>query len=115
MKRVFIETELFKALVDDEVENGLEKRVKDLILTDPLKGAVIQGAGGLRKIRVSKVGSGKSGGYRVIYLDLEKHEVTYLVLIYGKSVQDNLTGEQKRLLKKQVEEIKNEYKKKSNK
>jgi len=115
MRRIFVETDLFKNLVDEESEEGLEKRVKDLILQDPSKGSVISGTGGLRKIGLAKIGSGKSGGYRVIYLDLEAHEVTYLLLIYGKNVQENLTSEQNKALRKKVEEIKDEYKKKSHK
>lgn len=111
MNRLFVETDTFRSLIDSIKEYGLEKKIKDEILKDPEKGDVIQGTGGLRKIRVAKEGQGKSGGYRVIYLDLKAEEVTYLFLVYGKNVQDNLTGQQKNILASQVEELKNAYKK----
>lgn len=114
MYRVFIETDVFRKLIDEERDTELEKRVKDTILSDPLKGDLIKGTGGLRKIRLAKSNEGKSGGYRVIYLDLKKYDVTYLLILYSKNVQENLTREQKRILKSKVEELKNEYKKKSN-
>lgn len=115
VKRLFVETEIFRELVDEEKEKDLERRIKEAILQDPSKGDVISGTGGLRKMRFAKSGKGKSGGYRVIYLDLVHVEVTYLFFIYGKNVQENLTAEQKRILKTKVEEIKNEYKSKGNK
>lgn len=34
---------------------------------NPLAGDVIKGTGGFRKLRIARQGSGKSGGYRVIY------------------------------------------------
>ncbi len=80
--RLFIETMVFKRLLDQEADKELEKRIKDEILKNPNKGAIIQGTGGLRKIRVGKKleGKGKSGGHRVLYLDLPDPRVTYFNL-----------------------------------
>ncbi|MBF0361970.1 MAG: type II toxin-antitoxin system RelE/ParE family toxin [Oligoflexia bacterium] len=111
MKRKFIETHAFQELLSGEKELWLEKRIKDEILEEPLRGDLIKGSGGFRKIRISKNNTGKSGGYRVIYLDIESFETTYLFLIYGKNVKDNLTDDETNWLKKQSEIIKNEYKK----
>ncbi|GAC11672.1 hypothetical protein GCHA_3742 [Paraglaciecola chathamensis S18K6] len=36
-------------------------------MSDPKQGDVIQGTGGLRKLRVASKGKGKRGGSRVIY------------------------------------------------
>lgn len=112
MKRLFVETNVFKGLLDGIGDKGLEKRLKDEILKGPDAGDLIVGTGGLRKLRVAKRGQGKSGGYRVIYLDLPGAEVTYLVLIYEKSVLDNISDEVKKQLAQLVKEIKDGHKSK---
>jgi hypothetical protein len=61
---------------------------------------IIEGTGGLRKLRVAGKGKGKSGGYRVIYLDLPDRQKTFLLDIYSKGDQENITPEDKIALKK---------------
>ena len=66
-------------------------------------GAVIQGTGGLRKVRWKLEGRGKSGGVRVIYYWMTKDEQIYMLYVYLKSEQEELTSEQKKALKTIVE------------
>jgi len=74
---------------------------------DPAKGDIIQGTGGFRKIRwYSTTGKGKSSGCRVIYLYLKREQRIYLALVFGKNEQSNITDQQKNMLKKQVEFLK---------
>jgi mRNA-degrading endonuclease RelE of RelBE toxin-antitoxin system len=63
------------------------------ILKDPSKSPVIQGTGGLRKIRFSEPGSGRgrSGAYRVCYASFPEFGTVALVVIFGKAEKDNLT------------------------
>ena len=114
MKRLFIETTVFKKMLDSIDIPVMEKIIKDEILKNPSAGKIIEGTGGVRKIRIANPFNrqGKSGAYRVLYLDLELSEVTYLLLIYAKNNQENITSDQKKNIKKIVEAIKNEYKKK---
>ena len=114
LKRLFIETTVFKKMLDDINIPVMEKIIKDEILKNPSAGKIIEGTGGVRKIRIANPHNrqGKSGAYRVLYLDLEWNEVTYLLLIYAKNVQENITSDQKKNIKKIVEAIKNEYQKK---
>lgn len=51
---------------------------------------------------------GKSGGFRVCYYDLSVKERLFLLFIYGKNVQENLSSEQKKFLKKLVEVLREE-------
>lgn len=112
MKRLFIETDYFKALLDEINEPGLEKDLKDEILKSPSTGDIVPGTGGIRKIRIPKTGrKGKSGGYRVLYLDLPLVEVVYLFMIYDKSVKENISVQQRMAIKKAIGGIKNEWKK----
>jgi hypothetical protein len=61
------------------------------IANDPLAGVVVRDSGGIRKVRWSREGTGKSGGVRVIYFTrLESGEIVLLTL-YAKSKTDNLT------------------------
>ena len=75
----------------------------------PGKGRLIQGTGGLRKARIAARGKGKSGGARVIYLDLPRHRVIYLLWIYDKGEANDLTAAQKNELKAIAMAIKQEY------
>ena len=67
MKRTFIEVPLFTkkwkelGLTDEDLRD-----LQNILLQNPKSGDVIQGTGGLRKIRIPMKGRGKSGGSRVI-------------------------------------------------
>ena len=110
MKRIFIVTPIFKQLLDQLDNPGLELIIKDEILKEPLKGKIITGTGGIRKLRVGdkKEGRGKSGSFRILYFDLPDKNVTYLVLIYKKSEIENITAAEKKQLKQLIEVLKDE-------
>ena len=75
----------------------------------PKAGRLIQGTGGLRKVRLARPGKGKSGGSRVIYYYHNDVKPILLLLIYAKADQDNLTAAQKARLRKHVEAIVEEF------
>lgn len=75
----------------------------------PKAGRIIQGTGGLRKVRFSRPGKGKSGGTRVIYYYRNEDKPILLLLIYAKAKQENLTDAQKAKLKKHVDTIIDEF------
>jgi hypothetical protein len=74
------------------------------LLARPDAGKVIPGSGGLRKLRWAAEGRGKRGGLRVIYYWFTARGSILLLFIYPKNVQDNLTPDQLKQLKKVVEE-----------
>src|SRR5437764_14679747 len=108
MRKTFIEsgefTEWVKSYLTDEALAAMQRD----LLVDPEKGDVIPGCGGLRKLRVAdpRRGKGKRGGVRVIYLHVAEADVIYLMDVYGKGEQEDLTAGQKRILKGLAEEIK---------
>ena len=109
MTREFVYTQPFrrswKAMgLTEEDLRMLEK----MLLTNPQIGDVIEGTGGARKMRIQMESRGKSGGGRVIYVDVFEAEKLYLLLAYPKNVQDDLTPDQKKQVRKLVEAIKKE-------
>ncbi len=81
----------------------------ELLARRPRAGRLIQGTGGLRKVRIARPGHGKSGSTRVIYYYHNAHKPILLLLIYAKASQENLTSGQKTRLKKYVNEIIDEF------
>ena len=74
---------------------------QNLALT-PDAGGVVPGTGGVRKVRWSRPGAGKRGGVRVVYFNRLADGQIWLLLIYSKSVRDNVPAELLRLLKQEV-------------
>lgn len=61
---------------------------------NPEAGDVIQGTGGLRKVRWGRAGSGKSSGVRVIYFTHNAAGEIVLILLYAKSGRDLMSAKQ---------------------
>lgn len=70
----------------------------------PDAGKVIQGSGGLRKIRWKGSGRGKRGGTRIIYYWWVNKEQISMLLAYPKNERDDLTKSQIKILKNLMEE-----------
>ena len=61
--------------------------------------------GRIRKARWARQGGGKSGGVRTIYYYRVADSAIYLLLVYAKNEQEDLTPEQRKQAKKVVEVI----------
>jgi hypothetical protein len=81
-------------LPDDEF-----RAFQEVLIEDPEAGDTIAGTGGFRKIRWCRPGMGKRSGVRVIYYNVTRKGRIYLALVYPKNEQDDLTEEQKKVLK----------------
>jgi hypothetical protein len=68
------------------------------ILTDPTRAPVMQGTGGVRKIRFSRPGSGKgkSGAYRACYGYFPEFGAVVMLTIFGKNEKANLSSRNKK-------------------
>jgi hypothetical protein len=60
------------------------------IAAHPDIGVVIRGSGGVRKVRWSRPGTGKSGGVRVVYLLRNEEGEVYLLTLFAKSESENI-------------------------
>lgn len=99
---IFIETPVFtedllEALSDDDY-----REFQVALSENPELGPTMSGGGGIRKVRWNLPHKGKSGGVRVIYYWAVAKEQIYLLLIYKKTRQENLTPDQLAFLKRLV-------------
>lgn len=69
--------------------------IVDLVATDPTCGAVVPGAGGIRKVRVGFGGRGKRGGARVIYLFGGNDMPVFLLAVFAKNEKADLTARER--------------------
>jgi hypothetical protein len=74
------------------------------LLLRPEQGALIQGGRGLRKIRWTQRSKGKRGGARVIYNWYRDDGVLFMLYVYSKSDQGDLTATQVKNLARLVRE-----------
>lgn len=101
----FIETPTFTrmitALLSDDEYWGLQ----NMLMENPARGEIIQGGGGIRKLRYAAQGGGKSGGMRVIYYWVKDRDQIYMLVAYPKSKKDDLTDKETAVLRKYVKEL----------
>ena len=72
--------------------------VVEMIARDPECGDVVEGTGGVRKVRFAFGGRGKSGGARVVYFFHNETIPVFLLAIFAKNEKANLSkGERNEL------------------
>jgi hypothetical protein len=82
--------------------------IYDVYAATPDYGAVIRKTGGLRKGRVGKDGTGKSGGYRVFSFFADHRNPAFLLWLLDKTDEDTLTAEQEKTFKALTAQLKKE-------
>jgi hypothetical protein len=100
---IFVETPIFARQVQDLLSEELYRELQEDLRKHPDAGSKIKGSGGLRKLRWGIEGQGKSGGVRIIYYWVVTQDRIFMVHMYPKSKQDDLSSEQLKALKKTVE------------
>jgi mRNA-degrading endonuclease RelE of RelBE toxin-antitoxin system len=101
---LFIETLVFTELVEKQLDREAYRALQLTLLLRPEQGPVIPGSGGLRKIRWGVDGRGKRGGVRVIYFWEKAKATCYMLFLYRKNQQGDLTAAQVRTLARVVRE-----------
>lgn len=81
--------------------NGVERKaIIDYLAEHPKAGDLMEGTGGIRKLRWSRGNKGKSGGVRVIYYYHDERIPLYLLTVFGKNERANLTKSDRNALSK---------------
>lgn len=73
---------------------------------NPEFGVLVSRTGGVRKIRWALPGRGKSGGVRVLYLDILDTRKIYLLTVYAKNEKANLSNTERKIIQALVENLK---------
>ena len=110
MKAVFVESSEFTEWVAEFLPDDAYAALQQELMDQPDKGDVIPGCGGLRKVRTAdpKRGKGKRGGARVVYFYVPETKWFFMLDIYGKDEQDDLSTAQKKMLTQLVDELKHQ-------
>lgn len=100
---VIIETPTFTKIISNLMDDESYRRLQNELIADPELGKIIQGSGGIRKIRWGAGSKGKRGGSRLIYYWATNKDQIYMLYGYAKNEYSDLTKEQLAILKKLVE------------
>ena len=103
MPREFItvaETPLFVRQAEKVWSEDEREAFVTFIAANPEAGDVIPDTGGVRKVLWTRAGSGKRGGTRVVYFYYDAGRPLYLLLVYAKTRQENLSPDEKRQARK---------------
>lgn len=84
------ESKLFARKAEQLLSASERAELIEFLACNPQAGDVIQGTGGVRKVRFAAQGKGKSGGVRVIYYYLDDDLPLYALLLYGKGEKSDL-------------------------
>ena len=98
-----IETPTFVRLASDYWNDEDRTDFINFIAGDPEAGDVVPGSGGVRKVRWGSSGRGKRGGVRVIYFNRLANGEIWLLLVYRKSVLENIPTHVLRQIKEEIE------------
>ncbi len=100
---LIVETPVFTRRIVQLLPDDEYRLLQQQLIADPERGKLIRGSGGLRKVRWSASGRGKSGGVRIIYYWAPRPDVILMLLAYAKNEQEDLSPDQLKLLKRFVE------------
>ena len=83
------------------------------LAASPKAGVLLEGTGGIRKLRWKREGTGKSGGVRVIYYFHNEQYPLFLLTLFGKSEKENISKAERNMLAKLAEELLAAYQKRT--
>ncbi len=104
MKAVFAELPAFERHLAGYLDDDGFRNLQDDLMRDPTAGDLIEGTGGLRKVRHadSRRGKGKRGGLRVIYYWWKQGSQFWLFTLYDKDALDDLSPKERKALKQRL-------------
>jgi len=98
----FVSTPWFEGSAKKLLTEEDRRELELLLLERPERGSLMERTGGFRKVRFARPSrrEGKSGGVRAIYFVSERKGRIYLLLVYSKSVKDDLSRAEENELRK---------------
>ena len=104
MKAVFVELPAFERYRAQYLDDAAFGDLQHALMKNPEAGDVIEGTGGLRKMRFADArrGKGKRGGLRVIYYWWGAGMQFWLYTLYDKDEMTDLTATQRKALRAMI-------------
>lgn len=99
------ETRTFQRKVSRLLSDSEREDLITYLSEYPCAGVIMEGSGGIRKLRWARSGRGKSGGIRVVYYFYDETMPLYLLAAFGKNEKASLSKKERNLLAKVVEEL----------
>ncbi|HMM60946.1 MAG TPA: hypothetical protein PKC25_12540 [Candidatus Rifleibacterium sp.] len=99
---IFIETSFFTKRLVETLPDEEYRQFQTALALDPELGDLIPGSCGIRKVRWNLPDTGKKGGIRVIYYWAVSRDQIYLLLLYKKTVKENIDPDQLEILRQLV-------------
>ena len=101
MKAILVELPAFAKYRPEYLDDEGFRDLQNSLMANPEAGDVMEGTGGLRKIRQPdpRRGKGKRGGLRVIYYWWDGKRQFWLFTLYDKDEMDDLSAKEKKALK----------------
>ena len=84
-----VETAAYLSDCKGVIDEDERREIVNFLARNPDAGVAI--GGGVRKVRVARPGSGKSGGYRVVYLFAGEELPVFLLAAFAKNEKANLS------------------------
>lgn len=93
MNAVFLELPAFEQRRDEYMDDEIYRQLQEALMANPEAGAMIRGAGGVRKVRYAdeRRGKGTRGGLRVIYYWWARGPEFWLFTVYDKDEMSDLS------------------------
>ena len=104
-----VETSPYLTMVSGIMNEAERTAVVNMIASNPTAGDLIQGTGGLRKVRVPLRGRGKRGGGRVITFFCDSDMPVFLIAAYAKNDRNDLDQKQRSAAKALTQAIRAQY------
>ena len=104
MKGTFVELPAFERHRSIYLDDDAYLALQNMLMNHPEAGDLIPDSGGLRKLRFAdeRRGKGKRGGLRVIYYWWVTGLQFWLFTLYDKDEMDDLTPQQRKVLKAMI-------------
>ncbi|OED44672.1 addiction module toxin RelE [Endozoicomonas sp. (ex Bugula neritina AB1)] len=108
-----VELASYRKRAEDLLSDSDREDIIRYLAEVPKAGNLIRETGGVRKLRWKRGSSGKSGGVRVIYFYYNEGVPLFLLTMYGKGEQENLSMAQRHQMRKVTEVLVKEWEKRS--
>jgi hypothetical protein len=98
--RTVVELPEFQSRAKYLLGDSERQSIATYLATHPEAGSILKGTGGIRKLRWAAKGKGKSGGVRVVYFFHDRTMPLFLLTMFAKDEQKNLSKRERNELAK---------------